>query len=34
MSYGGNISAEDVELVPDEGITVQAVTYIQDKTSS
>lgn len=34
MTYGGNISAEDVEAVPDEGITVQAVTYIQDKTQS
>lgn len=33
-SYGGNITAEDVETLPEEGIQVQAVTFIKNYESS
>lgn len=32
-SYGGNITAEDVETLPEEGIQVQAVTFIKNYES-
>jgi hypothetical protein len=31
---GGDITTEDVEVLPDEGIEVQAVTFIDDKSNS
>lgn len=30
ISYGGSITAEDVNVVPEEGIVLQAVTFVQD----
>lgn len=34
VNYGGSITAEEVQVTPDGEITLQAVTYIQDKTNS
>lgn len=34
VNYGGNITAEEVQGTPDGEITLQAVTYIQDRTNS
>ena len=31
---GGDITTEDVEVLPDEGLEVQAVTFIEDKSNS
>jgi hypothetical protein len=31
---GGDITTEDVEVLPDEGLEVQAVTFIEDKSDS
>lgn len=34
VNYGGNITAEEVQVIPDGEITLQAVIYIQDMTNS
>lgn len=33
-SYGGNITAEDIETIPEEGIHVQSVTFIKNYKSA